>query len=112
MTSCREWWVPCIWSKHWSQTRESSTGDSGDSNAEMETLRGGLMNGKLETSSRLVERVEHTEQKMPPHLRQCWWVRGRGQHGTLVIKLDDVRTCLRSKMEKRLLQRKVSHREA
>ena len=63
--------MPWIWSKHSSQTRESSIGASRVSKAVMGTLRGGLMKARLVVSRSVVERVEQAEQKMPPHLRQC-----------------------------------------
>ena len=62
---------PWIWSQQSSQTRESTIGEMGDSNAEMGMFLGGWRMSRLEASSRGVVRAVHAPQKTPPHLRQC-----------------------------------------
>ena len=112
--------TPWIWSQHASHTRASSTGAVGDAKALMGTLRGGLRKSSVEVSSSAVERIEHSAQKTPPHFLQCWISRTRGDRQIRLArrKLRETdrwggtRTCLRSKMEKRLRQRKMSQRDA
>ncbi len=54
---------PWIWSQQSSQTRESTIGDSGDSNSVMAVLRGGCRNARLDASSSAVTRDVHAPQK-------------------------------------------------
>lgn len=65
--------VPWMRAQQRSHTRSVETGDVGEAKAAMGTPRGGLRKGRCVTSSRGVVRREHALQKMPPHLRQCYY---------------------------------------